>query len=447
MIIHDLPDAGQHNTRTVHVGPDGMLYISVGSTCNECNEPNPENATILRASLDGKQRAVWASGLRDTIGWGWQPQTGELWGMDQGMDWLGDEIPPEEVNKIERGKRYGWPYFWGDNQVNPHIDPPAGLSKDEWRRSSVPMTLGYTSHAAPMQLSFYDGPQFPAEYRGDAFVSMHGSWNKKPPAGYEVVRIHFAAGQAESIEPFVTGFITSKGESGRPCGNAVAHDGSLLFTDDRNGVLYRVTYTGTPNGLPASIIPDGPMREQAEQGNGVPIALDRPETAAEGVITVSSPAFAQGQAIPALYSEYEQGISLPLTWTAGPEGTHSYALIMEDPDAAMPKPFVHWVAWNIPADVTSLREGIPEQDLLTDPAGMRQGVTSRGTVGYLGPRPPAGDPPHTYHVQMFALDTELDVPITGANRDQVLAAVAGHVLARGELTGSFARPATQVSRP
>ena len=95
MIIHDLPDAGQHNTRTVQIGPDDMMYVSIGSTCNECAEPNPENATILRASLDGKSRSIFASGLRDTVGWGWQPQTGELWGVDNGMDALGDDLQPE----------------------------------------------------------------------------------------------------------------------------------------------------------------------------------------------------------------------------------------------------------------------------------------------------------------------------------------------------------------
>ena len=104
MIIHDLPDAGQHNTRTVQIGPDDMMYISVGSTCNECSEPNPENATMLRATLDGKSRSIFASGLRDTIGWGWHPQTGELWGMDHGIDWLGDNNQPEELNRIEKGK-------------------------------------------------------------------------------------------------------------------------------------------------------------------------------------------------------------------------------------------------------------------------------------------------------------------------------------------------------
>jgi Raf kinase inhibitor-like YbhB/YbcL family protein len=447
MLIHDLPDAGQHNTRTIQIGPDGMMYISIGSTCNECNEPNPENATILRASLDGKQRAIWASGLRDTIGWGWHPETGELWGMDHGIDWLGDGIPPEELNKIVRGNRYGWPYFWGDNKVNPHLDPPPPLTKAEWQKTSTPIVLGYTSHAAPMQMSFYDGPQFPLEYRGDAFVSMRGSWNRKPPAGYEVVRIHFEHGEPQRIEPFVTGFVAAEGEYGRLCGNAVAADGSLLFTDDRNGVLYRVSYTGEPNGLPPSTIPPDAMLEQASRGNGVPIAIERLETAASEAIDVVSPAFTDGAPIPLIYSEYEQGVSFPVAWSPGPAGTESYVLIMEDPDSAMPKPFVHWVVWNIPATVNDLREGLQEQDVLLDPPGLRQGVTSRGNVGYLGPRPPAGDPPHVYHVQVFALDTVLDVPLSGANRDQLLAAMSGHVIARGEIKGTFARPATQVSRP
>ncbi len=447
MIIHNLPDAGQHNTRTVQVGPDAMLYISIGSTCNECNETNPESAAVLRASLDGKQRSIWATGLRDTIGWGWHPQTGELWGMDHGIDWLGDEIPPEELNKIERGGRYGWPFFWGKNQVNPRSDPSGGLTKAEWQKSSVPMVLGYTSHAAPMQLSFYDGPQFPAEYRGDAFVSMRGSWNRKPPAGYEIVRIRFQDGQPQKIEPFVTGFIAPEGEYGRPCGNAIASDGSLLFTDDRNGVLYRVAYTGTPNGLAPSTIPADAMLEQAARGHDVPLAIQRPETETDGTLAVTSSAFDAGAAIPLLYSEYEQGVSFPLAWTGAPEGTQSFAIVMEDPDAAMPKPFVHWVAWNIPGTVTELREAIPKQDLLKQPEGLRQGVTSRGTIGFLGPRPPAGDPAHTYHVQVFALDSVLDVPITGADRDDLLRAIKGHVLAGGELTGTFARPDGQVSRP
>jgi Raf kinase inhibitor-like YbhB/YbcL family protein len=446
MLIHDLPDGGQHNTRTVQIGPDGMMYISVASTCNECVDTNPESATMIRAALDGTSRAVFASGLRDTVGWGWHPQTGELWGMDHGIDWLGDELPPEELNRIEKGKRYGWPYVWGNNQPNPHQYPPGGLERSEWLAKSTPPVLGYTAHASPMQMSFYTGSQFPESYRGDAFVSMRGSWNRKPPSGYEIVRIHFHDGQPVSFEPFVTGFVSAKGQSGRPCGNVVAKDGSLLFSDDRNGVIYRVSYAGTANGRPAPSAaptpPAGPMLAQASRGSGVPLAMARPETKAKtaGHLEVTSPAFTNGGTLPALYSDYEQGASFPLAWTAGPAGTQSYVLVMEDPDVKHPPiPVVHWVVWNIPASVTSLREGLQKQDRLEDPPGLRQGSSSGGTIGYRGPRPPAGDAPHRYHVQLFALDRQLDL-LAGANRDEVLAALAGHVLASGELVARFKRP-------
>jgi Raf kinase inhibitor-like YbhB/YbcL family protein len=433
-----------------------MLYISVASTCNECNETSAESATLLRASLDGKTRAIFASGLRDMVGWGWHPRTGELWGMDHGMDWLGDNQQVEELNRIEKGKRYGWPYVFGEhNEVNPHMDPPGKLSKEEWRTVSVPAVIGYTAHASPMQMSFYTAAQFPTEYRGDAFVSMRGSWNRRPASGYEIVRVRFEGGQAVRFEPFVTGFLTDAGESGRLCGNAVMHDGSLVFTDDRNGVLYRVAYAGgeTAAVAPAgAAIPAGPMKEQVARGAMVPLAKDRPETrttAAGTAITVTSPAFLRDTAIPSVFSEYEQKASFPLSWTPGPTGTKSYVLIMEDPDSKTPPtppvPVVHWLAWNIAPQVTSLREGLAKGDRLEDPKGMRQGPGTSGIVGYFGPKPPTGDPAHHYHVQIFALDTELSLPV-GAERDQVLTATAGHVLAKGELIGTFKRP-EKPSRP
>src|SRR6202000_78568 len=285
------PDAGQHNTRTVQIGPDGMMYISVGSTCNECAEPNPENATILRASPDGKSRSIFASGLRDTVSWGWQPQTGELWGMDNGIDALGDNQQPEELNHIEKGKRYGWPYLFGDNQPNPHLDPPGGLQKSELARTNIAMVLGYTAHAAPMQMSFYNASQFPAEYQGDAFVSMRGSWNRKPPSGYEVVRIHFKNGEPVSIDPFVTGFVTSQGEYGRLVGNAVANDGSLLFCDDRNGVIYRVSYVEGSDRSQIQTTPSESMLHQARTGAKSDLAINLPGITAKTSLAVSSGAF------------------------------------------------------------------------------------------------------------------------------------------------------------
>lgn len=449
MIITDLPDAGQHHDRTIAIGPDDMLYISVGSTCNECIETNIENATMLRSTLDGKKRVIFASGLRNTIGFDWNPQTGELWGMDHGIDWLGDDVTPEELNKIEQGKRYGWPYIFGNNVENPRLIPSGKLEKSEWKKTIVPMVLGYTGHAAPMQMAFYNAGQFPFEYRNDAFVAMHGSWNRQTPAGYEIVRIHFEDGKAVSITPFLTGFVSNKGQSGRPFGLVIDRQGSLLFSDDVNGAIYKVSYKGdaTPATNPPSVIPADIMKQQAAQGSGVQIATLRSETEIAGKqaarLNVSSSAFKNGEKIPDIHSSYDQDASFDLSWSKGPSATQSYAIIMEDPDAKPITPVVHWVAWNIGKDINTLREGLQKQDRLEDKAehmdGLMQGQATTGKIGYVGPKPPEGDPPHHYHVQVFALDKVLQIP-PGANRDTLLKAMAGHVIAKGELVGTFQRP-------
>ena len=189
-------------------------------------------------------------------------------------------------------------------------------------------------------------------------------------------------------------------------------------------------------------IPDGPMKRQAGQGNNVPLALARPETAMTGgqLVGLTSGGFAPGMAMPAKYSEYADGVSPPLSWNAVPNAK-SYALIVEDPDARPAKPFVHWLAWNIPASVTTLPEGLQEQPRLTEPDGVLQGRTTRGSVGYYGPRPPMGEAPHHYHFQLLALDAMLDVPF-GASRDDLLRQVAGHVVGKGELVGLYGQKQT-----
>ncbi|MBX9603806.1 MAG: PQQ-dependent sugar dehydrogenase [Bryobacteraceae bacterium] len=244
-ILAGLPDGGQHPNRTLAVGPDRMLYVSVGSSCNACPETNAEHATMLRAGLDGESREIYATGLRNTIGFGWHPATGEMWGADHGIDWLGDDDQPEELNRIEKGAAYGWPYVYGMGKINQAVQSPKGRTKEEWAARSRQPALEYTAHAAPMQMVFYSGSQFPPEYRGDAFVAMRGSWNRKPPSGYEVVRIRFRNGKPAAIEPFLTGFLTGAGENwsqfGRPVGVAVARDGALLVSDDTNGCIYRVS--------------------------------------------------------------------------------------------------------------------------------------------------------------------------------------------------------------
>lgn len=438
MIIGDLPDAGQHPNRVMKFGPDGMLYISVGSTCNACNESNAENATMLRVAPDGKSRTIFASGLRNTIGYDWNPETGELWGMDHGIDFLGDEVQPEELNRIEIGKQYGWPHVWGDGGLNPQSTPAGDVTKVQWREQSTPMTLGYAAHAAPMQMIFYSGSAFPAEYQGDAFVTMRGSWNRNPASGYEIVRIHFDKGQPVSIEPFVTGFLTDGGKThiARPVGLATAKDGSLLMSDDANGVLYRIAYAGTETkSTTAPAPPAGAMEEQASRGVGVPLALKRKETEAKASTKVSSELIEAGAKMPEEFSDYADGVSPPLSWTTV-KGALSYVVVMEDPDAKPIEPFVHWVAWNIPATVTKLPEGLQEQPRLTEPEGVVQGLNSNGSHGYFGPKPPVGDPAHHYHFQVLALDTLLDVPAT-ADRDALLSAAAGHVIAKGELVGTY----------
>jgi len=437
LIIGDLPDSGQHPNRTLAFGPDGMLYISAGSTCNTCNESNPENATLLRASPDGKQRTIFATGLRNMIGYDWHPRTGELWGMDHGIDFLGDDDQQEELNKIELGKQYGWPHVYGEGKIYPQSTPVGDITKEEWKARSAPMVLGYTAHAAPMQLVFYRGTNFPAQYQGDAFVTMRGSWNRATPSGYEIVRVRFADGKPTAIEPFVTGFLTDGGKThiARPVGLATLRDGALLMADDANGVLYRISATTPANGTPLPPAPAGPMQQQAAQGTHVPLAITR-VPASGPAFKVGSGGFAAGAAMPAKYSEYADGVSPPLAWSAVP-GAKSYALIMEDPDAPQ-KPFVHWLAWNIPASVTSLPEGVQEQPRLTEPDGVLQGRTTRGSTGYYGPRPPVGDPAHHYHFQVFALDTVLALPF-GADRDQLVKAIEGHVLAKGVVVGRYAQ--------
>jgi glucose/arabinose dehydrogenase len=248
-IAGNLPDGGQHANRTLGVGPDGKLYISVGSTCNACSDPNPENATILRMNLDGSGREIFAKGLRNTIGFAWNPDSKQLFGMDHGTDWLGDNEQKEELNLITKGADYGWPYVYAEGKVNPRVVPPPGIDPEAHAKSTQKPVLMYTPHAAPMQMAFYTGSQFPAEYRGDALVAMRGSWNRKPPSGYEVVRVRFENGQPTAIEPFLSGFLVKQGGEwgyfGRPVGVAVAKEGSLLVSDDANGVIYRISWHGT----------------------------------------------------------------------------------------------------------------------------------------------------------------------------------------------------------
>ncbi len=210
-IMGNLPDAGQHNNRTLHFGPDGKLYISIGSECNSCDEPNKESATILQANANGSNRHIYAKGLRNTIGFDWHPVTKELWGFDHGIDWLGDNDQPEELNHIQENADYGWPYIYANGKYDKHQSPPH-LSYQQYALKTTKPELLYTAHAAPMEMIFYTGAQFPAGYKNDAFVAMHGSWNRDKPSGYRIVRVHFnKAGVAGKDNRFCNRLLQSAG--------------------------------------------------------------------------------------------------------------------------------------------------------------------------------------------------------------------------------------------
>lgn len=244
-IIEDLPDGGQHPRRTLGVGPDSLLYISVGSDCDACQESNPEHATLLRSTLVGQpagEREIFATGLRNMLGFAWHPATEALWGMDQGSDWRGDDLPPEELNAIASGNDYGWPYCYGNRQIDPIIqDPPTG-TKASYCATTTPPALLNQAHQSPIGFAFYTGDTFPDRYQNGAFVAFRGSWNRKPATGYRVAFVRYEAGQPQAIEDFVTGFLNDAGTAtfGRPAGLTIAPDGAVLFTDDTNGIVYRV---------------------------------------------------------------------------------------------------------------------------------------------------------------------------------------------------------------
>jgi len=475
-IVDDLPVAGQHPNRTIFVGPDGMLYVTVGSTCNACAETSPELATVLKVSPDGKQRSIFASGLRNTIGLDWHPQSRDLYAMDMGIDWLGDDDQPEELNRLVEGKKYGWPYIYADGRENPQDEPPGEMTMEQWRKGSEAPLLLYTAHASPLQFTFYEGGQFPAEYRNDAFVTFRGSWNRKPPSGYEVVRVRFQDGEPAAFEPFLTGFLSETeggrhGYMGRPAGLAVARDGSLLVGDDTNGIIYRVSYAGPAEGKRADAGPSSrptdagrspllvlagtgaatkpaakpPAAELKDDADAAGLAINLLDTKAGEPLEVRSEAFKDNARIPGRFSAYDENFSPALSWSKGPDGTRSYVVMVENPDAKEPKPFVHWIAYAIPADLTRLREGLLGQPRLTEPEGLLQGQNSYGSVGWQGMKPPAGDPAHHYHFQVFALGRELGLE-PGAKRDEVIEAMRGHVLAAGELVGTFSNQAGVESR-
>jgi glucose/arabinose dehydrogenase len=240
VVVPDLPARGSHWTRSIAIGPDRKLLVSVGSSCNSCEEKDRRRAAIYRYDLDGRNGAPFATGLRNAVGIAFRPGTPELWATVNGRDWLGDDRPGEYVTRVENGSFYGWPYcHWSPAGVAPDPDLAAG---DRCKEARQPTFL-YQAHTAPLGLAFYTGSQFPADYRGDLFVALHGSWNRATPVGYKVIRVKLR-GATPAAEDFATGWLAGTRYWGRPVDLAVAPDGALFLSDDGMGAVYRITYRG-----------------------------------------------------------------------------------------------------------------------------------------------------------------------------------------------------------
>ncbi len=240
VFVEGLPGGGNHRTRTIRFGPDGWLYLSIGSSCNVCIEEDPRRAAILRYRPDGTGEEIYAKGLRNAVGFDWRPETEELYATDNGRDFLGDDSPPCELDRVVRGGFYGWPHANGDRVA----DPDFGAGYEDRIRETIPPAHPFGAHTAPLGITFYRGSAFPARYRGAAFVALHGSWNRTRKAGYKVVELEWGPDGQVRESDFLTGFEVDEDVIGRPVDVAEGPDGALYVSDDYAGAVYRVSYSG-----------------------------------------------------------------------------------------------------------------------------------------------------------------------------------------------------------
>jgi glucose/arabinose dehydrogenase len=256
-IVTGLPAGGNHWTRTVRVGPDERLYVTVGSSCNVCIEEDPRRAAMLRFPLEGGAGEIFATGLRNAVGFDWQPGTGDLYATDNGRDLLGDDEPPCELDRVVEGGDYGWPVAYGDR----HLDPDFGAGNEARAAASLPPAHGFHPHNAPLGIVFLRSERQPEPYRGRALVALHGSWNRTRKDGYKVVSVAWGADGAIREEDFLTGFLLDEDVIGRPVDVAEAADGTIFVSDDYAGAIYRLVRSREGAALPL------PAASRSERGD------------------------------------------------------------------------------------------------------------------------------------------------------------------------------------
>ena len=239
IVTDRLPTETHHGWKFIAFGPDDKLYVPVGAPCNICEPDAQRYANILRMNADGSAMEVFARGLRNSVGFDWQPQTRELWFTDNGRDLLGDDFPPDELNHAPHaGMNFGYPYCHGGDLPDPEFG--ARRRCDEF--AAPAQKLG--AHVAALGMRFYMGTQFPPEYRQQIFIAEHGSWNRSKKAGYRISLVRVQGSKAVAYEVFASGWLQGETAWGRPSDVLVLPDGSLLVADDLAGAIYRISYRG-----------------------------------------------------------------------------------------------------------------------------------------------------------------------------------------------------------
>ena len=236
VVSEDLPKDRHHGWKYIAFGPDGKLYVPIGAPCNVCDQP--KYAAITRMNADGSGHEVYARGIRNSVGFTWHPTTKELWFTDNGRDFLGEDVPPCELNHAPRaGLDFGFPYCHGRDISDPEFGKLGDCSK-----ITPPVQL-LGAHVAPLAVKFYTGTAFPAAYRNQLFIAEHGSWNRKERSGYRIVTVKLEGNKAVAYEPFATGFNRgNENPFGRPVDLLMLDDGSMLVSDDTADAIYRISY-------------------------------------------------------------------------------------------------------------------------------------------------------------------------------------------------------------
>lgn len=241
VVVNDsFPDESAHGWKYIAFGPDGLLYIPVGVPCNICLSRDPKFGTMMRMQKDGSKLEIFSSGLRNSVGFDWHPETKELWFTDNGRDYLGDNLPPDELNRAEKaGMNFGFPYRYGNNVPDPEYGKraPANMQFTQPAQNLGP-------HVAALGMLFYTGKMFPAQYKNQILIAEHGSWNRSHKIGYRIMLVNLKGNQPTSYTVFAEGWKQGEDVWGRPVALLQMPDGSVLVSDDHSGTIYRITYEG-----------------------------------------------------------------------------------------------------------------------------------------------------------------------------------------------------------